>query len=1081
MVIAKNKLFGIILFLITLTSINTGFCLTDDEILQMDKDAYAAEIAVPTENARRAAKMATTILHNKAIAPADKRAAIQGHIDTATDQAKRVNDISAKSDYNKVPQATKDEAKKRVDHFVAKARDCLNEARAREHGAQIPATIRGNCGICWTEESLPVLSCGHKYCTDCLKGHIDNQLGQGRAMNGIPCPSPTLPEHFFTRSDIATINPTKLSFYDKAQTEVKLYDIDLSPEDQRDIWNTRIGSNGSMNNCPNCNTTCALRDGCLLVQCLLCKTEFCLLCSAISPGHIHPKNNCPIPNRPRAFTGGVDWFLGEPQGYKAQQEIDEGQKLRKEFLQKEFEKFKRIEAEKLRGMNEIFSTPLDIPSETASIDDITQQIERASERFTQFINTCLIANPNPNGYGQPVNYYTTIIKTLANHLIDPLNSHDNMDLLYGLSRKVFGAYGITQPAPNDHQRNEQERQADRAVIVALCQNLMQEYDKQNFDDERQHINWSVTKAVIRSFNTQPGQALPEEYKRRIADLQKKQSAYTKELATFKANIAQAIAGSMRNAEPSANIHRITIDRNWLKNGSSILTHCDQITQEIVTQSNPRERTIMSNFIREAAADAGGPKREFSTLFFNAFTQGPNALFEQRGDYFSPLSIKELVQTLHVPEQEEVEKRIAHTVLSKLVAAAEGPEKDRLRHLDKNMLFHKFNRAYPEDFKKIDRKQKAFMKSLPKLRKTFFDAHKDGYKQLYEAFGHCLYLSIVNGLGVSATLPSVFWAQLFKKIDPNTPAPLVDWLSLATNFYGQTTGAELIQRSPVQIFFDDQYDCKRLIDAVSNPGDPEINNFPPDPIFSPSDGFPLKKYMLFIRYLKAKLRCVETCDGKETMAMESIRNGFFKHLGKPTIDDTFDADRLTAVSDLLFDRKHQIAPYPQDFFNNPYHSSTSGTRSYQAAMRNALLWLTPEDFTFGISMTPADPATIIKNLKFEEENGPALAQYKNLIQALKETIIEYIKNCDPAQRAGFLQEVTGTPRYVDESVKIIFVETQDEPNAIFRTSTCDRFIRVPVDHFNQKLIELHDDMQGTKDYLKELLKGLNGKGGAFNVA
>jgi len=132
MVTTKNKLFGIILFLITLTSINTGFALTPEEILQMDKDAYAAEIAVPTENARRAAKMATTILHNKMIAPADKQDAIQGHIDTAQDQANRVNNISLKTDYANVPQATKDETRDRIKVFVDKAKNCLDEAKGLE-------------------------------------------------------------------------------------------------------------------------------------------------------------------------------------------------------------------------------------------------------------------------------------------------------------------------------------------------------------------------------------------------------------------------------------------------------------------------------------------------------------------------------------------------------------------------------------------------------------------------------------------------------------------------------------------------------------------------------------------------------------------------------------------------------------------------------------------------------------------------------------------------------------------------------------------------------------------------------------
>jgi len=1422
MITTKNKLFGIILFLITLASINTGFALTPEEILQMDKDAYAAEIAVPTENARRAAKMATTILHNKMIAPADKRDAIRGHIDTAQDQADSIDNISKKPDYANVPKATKDEARDRIKVFVDKAKDCLFKARAREleipqkaaaralrrqqnvaakkaaqkqaidmaalqaaiaaaeqqaerqrlaleqrdreqreqeeqarqaelnrqaaerqrlaqeqqewerHdreqrereeqdrrdreaaqqrrdqearqaqerrdreqreeqdrrareaaqqqaaqqqpaaaaaaaaafagnapqpalGANLPAlrqqmadaaneimaavealdvaqaydpasepaiqirlaaaqdafdrlgdavtaaerafdeaqrqqaaaaqvgqkvalpqqpaggleAMRNKLRIdqaalfdlpgpqrvpamaalrvlreqiaaaeaalaaagpqeemcamsigddCDGRQPLRQLPCGHKpMCDSCLKATIDQKIGEGKLLE-TECPTCRAENQRLTlipRAIFQALGGHYARWYDQAVQEERARqaaaanlakDTDLDPQEEADLWTGRKDSHGASLPCPNCGIVCEREAGCLWVTCnsRVCApnfgTSFCIMCGALCPHYPHPQiTNCPVVEQ------GENWFLGV---YGAADNP-----IIAAFFQSIEHNYRIPKLGFYEGVKNIFAHDLDVQAELRKIRDLERPIQDATRALDNFIATCTIKDPRDGFQQADVNYYENTLKTLATHLVEPTSSSANMDLLYNLSRKIFQvmppiplhpeerrerqAAGEAVPERN-HERDAPAKKADRAIVAALCYDLMLKYFKTDLEQQRERIDWVVTQIVTRRYAVTPNneQALNAGYKQAVIELQKKSTDLTRKFAVFKANVVQALLGSMRSAEGfeqemvrqgNALVPvlrqkpiRLEVNRAWFKNGQSLLGNCDNIVRAF-SRIDAKNSSIMVVYTNERGADTGGLRRDLATILPQAFFTGPGQLFEAYGDYVSPLRTPEIMQKIRVPEQDDFDVQEARAAKNSLGQAAQQMDVNNPR--DQQEIMNLLQRRDHRLFQQAGAARRTFENDrLPQLRQRFFDAQKARYEQLYETFGQFLYLSIMNGLGIVMKLPTVFWAQLFNKLHPSPPAAVLDWLEMAINFYGQGVGVELLQMSPVHIFFNEDQDRARLIKSISNGDDEAFKDFDSDALFKPNDAFPLKRYVVFMRYLKAKMRCVETFDGAETVAMQAIRKGFFKHLGKEDKIGLMASDVSTLKDIMLL-----MNNLPKLRWGDPSRETLFQLDDYNIAnpypgiIRMALNWLTPEDFTFGIGITPVDPEAVVRSLVFEGENNPAFAQRRNLVQALKDTITEYVRTCNEAQRTGFLQEITGTPRYVDEPIKIIFIEAQDNPEAVFKISTCDRFIRVPVNYFNAKYInEFGQNMQLVKNHLKELLEGFTG-GGAFNAA
>lgn len=158
---------------------------------------------------------------------------------------------------------------------------------------------QGNCPICFEDNvELCELGCTHRYCVECLGGHVTaqyNERGTNR-FDHVNCPDPACNAHL-SRAELLQISRSPqnqlvpenvLDAYDdavEAHVQPRAIENALTPQELRER---------GFKQCPNpaCRVPIDKDGACRHVQCNRCQHEFCWWCLGDNYGYNHEANGC---------------------------------------------------------------------------------------------------------------------------------------------------------------------------------------------------------------------------------------------------------------------------------------------------------------------------------------------------------------------------------------------------------------------------------------------------------------------------------------------------------------------------------------------------------------------------------------------------------------------------------------------------------------------------------------------------------------------------------------------------------------------------------------------------------------------
>lgn len=164
-----------------------------------------------------------------------------------------------------------------------------NSFRQPDNGAYIPMQkVRGDCPVCFEEEELDQLHCGHSCCRQCRREQLEtayNERGT-RAFNQVRCTDPNCRE-VIARNELREItgeNQDMIRAYDEAANPTRAENT-LSDDQVRAAGYKR---------CPNPECRIPIEKGiaCRHVVCTRCQHEFCWWCLRDNYNYNHQAPDC---------------------------------------------------------------------------------------------------------------------------------------------------------------------------------------------------------------------------------------------------------------------------------------------------------------------------------------------------------------------------------------------------------------------------------------------------------------------------------------------------------------------------------------------------------------------------------------------------------------------------------------------------------------------------------------------------------------------------------------------------------------------------------------------------------------------
>lgn len=204
------------------------------------------------------------------------------------------------------------EFKQKLDLFVADRKAALalnakfgNVDPLSQHNSNEPSSSGGSaydplvyreCNICFDEKFYVMpLTCGHRFCTLCLKGLCEASLKDISLIPVKCCGNALVPIDLVK----AHLKPTQWNTY-RNRLEEALRAGDFAKEEEVDKAMTKLIAEKDWKLCPKCNAVTErvsghrfLILGCVHMTCLFCKGDFCYTCRKIWKNSATANCHCP--------------------------------------------------------------------------------------------------------------------------------------------------------------------------------------------------------------------------------------------------------------------------------------------------------------------------------------------------------------------------------------------------------------------------------------------------------------------------------------------------------------------------------------------------------------------------------------------------------------------------------------------------------------------------------------------------------------------------------------------------------------------------------------------------------------------